>query len=378
MEQLTMETKTLPTFLKPYRFNNGVVAKNRIMLAPMTNSQSHEDGTLSDEEFNWLKLRAQGGFGTLITAGAAPSFGSIGYPGQLATYDDRHIEGLHRLAEMADDEGALSVVQLMHAGMRAPASLNAGQQPTAPSVVHLDFPGFEDPRELSDEEILQIKKDFVESAVRAHKAGATGVELHAANGYLFTQFLSSVTNKRVDRWGGSNQNRARFLLETLKETRAVVPTDFTIGVRLLAEDSPSQKGFDIDETLEVIGWMNAIDYNYLHLSSGNARAKTWKYPEESKTNIRRFRDALRSDIALVASGGITTREDAEFALKEGADFVAVAKAAIAAPDWPKRVLDPAFKVPQFPMTVAQLADVGVTSKFIGFLTSMPFGIVANQ
>jgi 2,4-dienoyl-CoA reductase-like NADH-dependent reductase (Old Yellow Enzyme family) len=373
-----MKSETLTSLFAPFLFNNGQVVKNRMMLAPMTNWQSQPDGTLGDAEYNWLRMRAEGGFGTIITAGSATSANAIAYPGQLAAYSDRHILGLRRLSEMTKENGALSIVQLMPPGMRAPAELNSGAQPAAPSVVHFSFPNFEVPRELTDAEILQIKKDVVESVVRAVESGVSGIELHGANGYLFTQFLSKTTNKRTDRWGGSNENRARLLLETLQEAKARVPKDFIIGVRLLAEDSPAQRGFDIDETLEVIRWMNGIDYTYLHLSAGQTLATSWKYPEESKTNLARVREVLRADIALVASGGIVSANDAVQALREGADFVAIAKAAIVTPDWPKRIVEPGFKIPSFPRTVAQLAEVGVTSPFISFLNSMKGGVVAKE
>ncbi|RZA02763.1 MAG: NADH:flavin oxidoreductase, partial [Proteobacteria bacterium] len=267
----------MKSFNQPFKFSNGVTVKNRVALAPMTNSQSHQDGTFTETELTWLESRAEGGFGLLISAGARANPQGQGFPGQIGAFADEHLPGLRRFAEIAKQHEATGILQIMHAGGRAPEKLN-GAQPVGPSEVHLNFPGFETPRELAEKEIEQIIEEFGLAAERAARAGLSGVEIHGANGYLFTQFFSTVNNLRKDQWGGSLENRARLLLRTVERVRKSAPKGFLVGVRILAEDNPQQKGFDIDDTLKLVGWLNERGIDYLHLSSGNLAAKPWKYP----------------------------------------------------------------------------------------------------
>jgi 2,4-dienoyl-CoA reductase-like NADH-dependent reductase (Old Yellow Enzyme family) len=195
----------------------------------------------------------------------------------------------------------------------------------------------------------------------------SGIELHAANGYLFTQFLSKAANHREDQWGGSNFNRSRLLRETVVAIRKVVPAGFLVGVRLLTEHSATERGFDIDETAEVIGWLNELGINYIHLAAPSFRMVSWKYPQSEETNLHRLAKVVREGIAVVAAGGINVAKDAEDALKEGADLVAVAKSAILTPDWPLKVLDSRFTPAQFPVTEAELTAAGITRGLVRYL-----------
>jgi 2,4-dienoyl-CoA reductase-like NADH-dependent reductase (Old Yellow Enzyme family) len=356
-------------FFRPYTFNNGATIKNRLFMAPMTNGQSHADGRFSEEELNWLAMRAQGGFVAVITAGAAPYEDDLYIEGQIGAFSDAHEDGLRRFSEMVKREHALPIVQLMPSGMRAKAKLNRGRQPAAPSVVQLPFPDFEQPRELSEEEIYAILDAFVDSARRVHRAGASGIELHGANGYLFTQFFSLTTNLRKDKWGGSVENRARLLLEAMRKIRANLPGDFILGVKILVEDWAKGRGFDIDDGLEMVRMMNDVGFTYLHLSAFDAKGVSWKYPDQKQTNLSRVRSVLRSDIPLVAGGTLYTPKDVQDALDDGADIVALGRAAILAPDWPKRAARPDFEINDFPLTIAELNALGVSPKFVHALRS---------
>ena len=147
-----------------FRFRNGVRMKSRFLLAPMTNQQSQDDGVLSDAELDWLRMRAEGGFGMIVTAASQVHKNARGFPGQLGSYSDAHIPGLALLAEIGQKERALTVLQLFHGGLRSPSAINDGRRPTAPSEVTLDFPGFEVPRALSATEIEDIIADFAAAA----------------------------------------------------------------------------------------------------------------------------------------------------------------------------------------------------------------------
>lgn len=358
-----------------FRFANGIGTKNRLMLAPMTNQQSHENGVMSAAELAWLRMRAEGGFGTLVSAASHVQESAKAYPGQIGCFDDLHIPGLSKFAALGREFNALPLLQLFHGGLRSPSAVT-GVRPTAPSEIKLDFPGFEVPRALADHEIEKIIADFASAARRANAAGLSGVEIHAANGYLFTQFLSRVTNLRTDRWGGPLENRARFLLETIAAIRAAVPRPFLFGVRLLPEDLVLQRGFDIDEMLQVVRWLGDSGIDYLHVSSRDVRATSWKYPESPVSNVGRVREILDPKIALVAVGGVRTLNDVEFALKEGADLVAVGRSAILSPAWARDAFARGYVPQPYPMTSQELAARGVTAPFVDYLR--PFGLVASS
>jgi 2,4-dienoyl-CoA reductase-like NADH-dependent reductase (Old Yellow Enzyme family) len=187
--------------------------------------------------------------------------------------------------------------------------------------------------------------------------------------YLFTQFFSLTTNLRKDKWGGSVENRARLLLEAMRKIRANLPGDFILGVKILVEDWAKGRGFDIDDGLEMVRMMNDVGFTYLNLSAFDAKGVSWKYPDQKQTNLSRVRSVLRSDIPLVAGGTLYTPKDVQDALDDGADMVALGRAAILAPDWPKRAARPDFEIKDFPLTIAELNALGVSPKFVHALRS---------
>ena len=224
----------------PLSFRHGPAMKNRFMLAPLTNLQSHADGTLSDDEFRWLTYRAQGGFGLTMTCAAHVQAVGQGFPGQLGVFSDAHLPGLTRLASAIRAAGSLSSVQLHHAGMRSPTDLVG--QPVAPSD-----DAETGARALSTAEVEQLIEDFITAAVRAQTAGFDGVEIHGAHGYILAQFLSPETNRRTDRFGGSLENRMAPILEIIAGIRARCRPDFQLGLRL----SPERFGLVLGEMIEV-------------------------------------------------------------------------------------------------------------------------------
>ena len=191
----------MTTLLDPMSFRRGPAMKNRFMLAPLTNSQSQEDGVLSDEECHWLTMRAQGGFGLTMTCAAHVQAIGKGFPGQLGAFGDEHLDGLARLAAGINAENSVSIVQLHHAGMRSPAEL-IGESPVCPSADEETGA-----RALGHDAVLQLIDDFVAAAVRSERAGFDGVEIHGAHGHIVAQFLSPEIKQRDDEFGGSLENR---------------------------------------------------------------------------------------------------------------------------------------------------------------------------
>ena len=226
----------------PVQFSCGLEMKNRFMLAPLTNTQSFEDGSLSDDEYNWLTMRAKGQFGLVMTCASHVQECGKGFPGQLGIFSDIHIKGHQRLSQKIKSYGSLAVIQLHHAGMRTPTEL-INQKPVCPS--HNEKHGA---RELSFQEIIQLKNDFISAAERAQKSGYDGVEVHGAHGYILTQFLSASINKRTDSYGGSLENRARILFEIISGIREKCGDKFLLGVRL----SPERFGLDLNEIKLII------------------------------------------------------------------------------------------------------------------------------
>ena len=205
----------------------GFVLKNRSLLAAMTNKQSNEDGTLSDEEINWLVRRAKGGFGITTTAAANVTETGRGWEGEMGVWGDHQLPGLTKLANQLNETETISLVQLFHGGMRAPFNLNRIQPISASENTEPGMDGLFT-REMSEEEILSMIESFTQSALRCQKAGFHGVELHGAHSYLICQFLGSITNRRKDDWGGDILSRSKFLREIIRSVRKETGPNFLI------------------------------------------------------------------------------------------------------------------------------------------------------
>ncbi|HBH89090.1 MAG TPA: NADH:flavin oxidoreductase, partial [Hyphomonadaceae bacterium] len=187
---------TAADIFSPISFTRGPDWKNRLALAPLTNQQSHDTGVLSEDEYKWLTMRATGGFGMVMTCAAHVQANGQGFPGQLGVWSDDHLDGLTRLADGLREGGAVSSLQLHHAGIRSPKDI-VGQPVGASDDADTGS------RALTTEEVEQLRDDFITAAKRAEKAGFDGVEVHGAHGYILAQFLSPEINQRDDQYGGS-------------------------------------------------------------------------------------------------------------------------------------------------------------------------------
>ncbi len=311
----------------------------------MTNCQSEADGSLGDAELRWLERRARGGFGIVTTCAAHVSREGQGFPGQLGVHDDALLPGLKRLASALHEREALALVQIYHGGIRA--------------LEPRDWVN-----DATDEEITRVVDDFASAAVRAQSAGFDGVEIHGAHGYLLTQFLSA-HNQRKDAWGGSFENRARLLLEVTRAVRARVKPTSIVGVRISPEDFGNAKGLDLDESLELAKLLGRERIDFLHLSLWNAKRNTTKRPEEHAVPL--FRAALPKEVLVISCGGVWTRADADEQLARGADLVAMARAAILNPEWPKLADDPNWQPARPPMSPAEFRARDVSDTFVKYL-----------
>ena len=335
---------------RPLTLRSGLEIPQRIAMAPLTNKQSQSDGTLSDIEHRWLERRARDGFRFISTCAAFVSGEGHAWDGQLGIATDAHVEGLARLAATLKGHGARAIVQLHHAGAKA------DQAPQKLSTADDAERGI---RGATADDLARVTDDFVAAALRARAAGFDGVEVHGANGYLFTQFLAPEDNPRQDGWGGSLENRARLLRNTVRAVRDAVGQDFTVGVRLSPVDVWNRRGLLLADGIQVGRWMAEDGVDFVHLSLSKAAGPA-PHEEDPQPVARAFRNALPSEVPVLAAGGIWTRADALAAVDAGVDVVVVGKAAIAHPDWPVASSRPDFDPvrPTWSPEHLQAADVG--------------------
>lgn len=347
---------TIATLHDPLELLHGPEWANRFALAPLTNTQSHADGTLSEEEYRWLVARAEGGFGLTMTCATFVAPEGQAWGGQLGISDDRHLPGLTRLAEGIRAAGSVSSVQLHHGGRRGNPEVT-GVPAVAP---------WEDAdrgvRALTTAEVQQSVEDFVSAAQRAERAGFDGVEVHGAHGYLICQFLDGRHNHRTDGYGGSLEDRARMLFEVLRGIRERTGEDFQVGVRL----TPQGAGIVLDEGVTVAGWVldsGLVDYVDMSLWDAFMGVE-----DEEDLLIDRFTRLPRGRTRLGVAGKIRTAEQARWCLEHGADFVDLGRAAIVHHDFPRRAGgDPTFAMADLPVTKEHLRAERVSDTFIDYI-----------
>ena len=349
----------MDSLFRPLAFNCGAVMKNRFMLAPLTNTQSHEDGCLSDDEYHWLTMRARGGFGLTMTCASHVQPGGKGFPGQLACHSDEHLAGLTRLAQGIQAEGSLAVVQLHHAGNRSPREV-IGTQPVGPSD-----DAETGARALAQGEVEHLVDDFVSAAQRVDEAGFDGVEIHAAHGYIICQFLSPEINRREDRYGGSLDNRSRILFEIIEGIRQRCRPGFMLGVRL----SPERFGLRLGEILELAQRLldgGMIDFLDMSLWDSFKQADDGAY--SSRPLLDWFTALERGDTRLGTAGMIRTPRDAARCLDAGVDFVLLGRAAILRHDFPlKAYQDPELEPIELPVSQEYLHSQGLGDRFVDYM-----------
>ena len=344
----------------PLTFKHGPAMRNRLMLAPMTTMQSRDDGTMSDEEFHWLAMRAAAGFGMTMTCASHVQEVGRGFLGQMGVWSDDHLAGLSRLAAAINAAGSVSTLQLHHAGERAEPF------PGQPVVAPWDRAD-RNTRALTTDEVKQAIDAFIQGAVRSEKAGFAGVELHGAHGYLPAQFLDQ-RNMREDGYGGSYEDRTRFIRETLDGIRAATGRDFQLGLRL----SPERRGGDMGEALRFAreSMLSGV-IDYLDISLWDC----FKDPDDpaykGRPLIAYFVELPRGDCRLAVAGKIMSAADAQRCLDTGADFLAIGRGAILHHDFAgQAIADPGFVSVPIPVTREYLHGEGVSPAFAQYLAGL--------
>jgi 2,4-dienoyl-CoA reductase-like NADH-dependent reductase (Old Yellow Enzyme family) len=321
---------------------NGMSLKNRLVRSATWEGMCDADGRPTERLTNCYRDLAKGGVGLIISGYTFVRLDGKQLPGKMGIHTDDFKPEMEALTKAVHDEGGKICIQLVHAGGQSD-SANAGRQPLAPSAVQVDqFP--ELPHELSGEEIADIVSAFGAAAGRAKAYGFDAVQLHGAHGYLINQFLSPLTNRRTDEYGGNVENRSRFLFEVYWEVREAVGADYPVLIKLNASDN-LEGGLENKDAVYVAGKLADAGIDSIEVSAGTSasglespvRVKIDK-PEKEAYNLQpalNIKEAVSCPVMVV--GGIRSHEIAEKVIaKDGIDYISMARPLIREPGLPNR------------------------------------------
>ncbi|QCO21584.1 NADH oxidase [Acinetobacter cumulans] len=315
----------------------GTQFKNRIIKGAMSEALANTQGQPNHLHFGLYEAWAKGGLGCAITGNVMVDLRAKNEPGVVGVESERDLALLTQWAEVGKKHGMVQLVQLSHPGRQCPKGLN--KETVAPSAVPFSpmlATTFGTPRALREDEILDIIQRFATAAAVCEKAGFEGVQLHGAHGYLISQFLSPLTNQRNDQWGGSVENRMRFLLEIYKAVRAATSDQFIIVVKLNSADF-QRGGITEEDVITVFKAIDAAGIDLIEVSGGTYEAPAMAGAKEDKrkaSTIAReayfldFADKIRKEVKchLMVTGGFRTVEGMNAALDSGAcEFVGIAR-----------------------------------------------------
>ncbi|MFD3925793.1 NADH:flavin oxidoreductase [Streptomyces sp. NPDC058614] len=320
-------------------------ARNRIVHAPMSVCYGDADGFVTRPQVEHYARRAQGGAGTVITENFAINVSGRQMPLQTLVDDERRLAGLRQLADEIHRHGALAMVQLVHAGRYAgPWDVYESRRRLAPSAVPFELtPGrVVTPQEITPEEIGETIAAFGRAAELCERAGFDGVDVHAAQGFLISGFLSPRTNRRTDGWGGDFDGRVRFALEAVREVVRRTGPDFVVGVHLMS-DERAEGGWTLDDSVRLAPLLETAGADFLF--GIPTTFETMRLPANAGL-MNRLGYAVADNAALaqaaripvVAGGGLGDPHVAESVLQQGqAAAIALARPLFTDPDWPHKV-----------------------------------------
>lgn len=311
--------------------------KNRLIKGAMSEALANTAGQPNHLHFGLYQAWAKGGLGCAITGNVMVDIRAKNEPGVVAVESDRDLALLQQWANVGKQHGMVQLVQLSHPGRQCPKGLN--KETVAPSAVPFSpmlATTFGTPRALREDEILDIIQRFATSAQVCEQAGFEGVQLHGAHGYLISQFLSPLTNKRQDQWGGSIENRMRFLLEVYTAVRKATSENFIISVKLNSADF-QRGGISEEDVVTVFKAIDDAGIDLIEISGGSYEAPAMAGAKEDKrkaSTIAReayfldFAEKIRKQVKchLMVTGGFRTVEGMNAALDSGAcEFVGIAR-----------------------------------------------------
>ena len=364
-EGLRVRSAKMSILFTPKKIGN-VELPNRFVHSATHEGMAKESGEVSDELIRRYRKLAKGGVGLAITGLMNVHSSGRGYKHQTSIHDDRMIPGLKELVDAVHQEGGKIAFQLAHCGRQTTKKM-AGQKPLAPSSRGRDPINFVKPKEMTEEDIMEMVKAFGAAAERAVQAGADGLQIHAAHGYLISEFLSPFFNVRKDSWGGSDENRFRFLKVVFQEIKNKVPDGFPVLVKLNSNDYTPKEGVTPSLAKTYSRWLAKLgvdgievscgttNYSYMNMCRGEVptaellKSLSWwekpmgrlmigklegKYNLEEGYNLeaaKRIKPVL-GDTPLFLVGGMRRVSRIEEALeKEHADFISMSRPFIREP-----------------------------------------------
>lgn len=336
----------------PLILPNGATISNRICKAAMEENMAEYGQLPGKQLFTLYGKWSNGGAGLLLTGNVMVSPNALTGAGGVVLENDNNIAKFKKWAKQGTQNSTHLWMQISHPGRQLYANL--GEQALSPSDVALSLGKFSkmfaQPRALTANEIEDIIQRFANTAMLAESAGFTGVQIHSAHGYLLSQFLSPLVNQRADEWGGSLENRARFLFEVVKRVRDSVSTDFCVSVKLNSADF-QKGGFDAEDAKWVVSKLNDLSVDLIELSGGSYESPAMQGNATDSTSSTRKREAYFIDFArqiaaiadmpIMLTGGIKRRQVAEDALNvdgelPAVDMVGIATALAYEPDLPNQ------------------------------------------
>lgn len=337
----------------PLTLPNGAVLPNRLAKAAMEENMADGEQLPGEELRRLYAAWSKGGVGLILSGNVMIDPTALTGPGAVVLDASQPIEPFKAWARAARSGGGHAWLQLSHPGRQIMKAM--GQGAVAPSAIGVQIEGashlFPTPQALAPNEIAVIIERFATAAAMAEEAGFTGVELHAAHGYLISQFLSPLSNRRDDEWGGSLENRARLLLAVVKAVRARVSPGFCLGVKLNSADF-QKGGFESQDAAQVVRWLNDLPVDLVELSGGSYESPAMAgAPTDGTINPREayFVDFAReigaiARMPIMVTGGIRRRAVAESALqpkdgRPGVAVVGIATALAFEPDLPAKWRD---------------------------------------
>lgn len=368
---------------------SGLTLPNRLVKAAMTEGLADAHNVATPKLAALYTRWAKGGVGLQLTGNVQIDRYHLERPGNVVIQGEQsnaRRAGLAAYAEAAKSGGGKVIMQLSHAGRQTPSTVNAS--PLAPSAVELKMPGgiFGTPRPMSEADVLDVIAGFGHGAKVAQETGFDGVQLHGAHGYLISQFLSSLSNKREDAWGGPLENRARLLLESIRAVKAACGDGFSVSVKLNSTDF-QKGGFSHEDCLAVIDMLNGEGLDFVEISGGNYEqpqmagiAGMEPVFEDGVRESTRQREAYfasyaksvqaRATMPLLVTGGFRTRAAMNEALHAGeADLIGLGRPLCADPDVPAKLLSGALEAAPAWEKILRLGP----TRFLGL--NSPIGLI---
>lgn len=327
---------------QPFHFKNGTTAKNRLFKSAMEEHLAKHNQPTT-QLVRLYDTWAKGGAGVLVTGNVMVAENGKGAINDIVLTDERSLNTLKAWAKAGTQNDTLLIMQINHAGKQSPKVINP--TPVAPSAVALQgMDGFiNPPRELSENEIEMLIRQFAHAAQIAEKAGFSGVQIHGAHGYLINQFLSPHHNRRTDKWGGNLENRMRFLVAIYQAIRAVVQPEFLVGLKLNSADF-QKGGFDENDSIQVVQKMSELGIDFIEISGGNyespAMLTTKASTQKREAFFLDYAEKARavSQVPLIITGGFRSQQAMNDALQSGhLDLVGVARPFALLPDLPNQM-----------------------------------------